>query len=60
VQAWRSVSVLAPLTIAAGSYSTIAMLKGEAGLAFLEDSNLAFLAVNASGEIHRSDGGKIH
>lgn len=60
VQAWRSVSVLAPLTIAAGSYSTIAMLKGEAGLAFLEDSNLAFLAVSAEGQIHRSDGARIH
>jgi thiamine biosynthesis lipoprotein len=59
VQAWRSVSVLAPLTIAAGSYSTVAMLKGEAGLAFLEDSNLAFLAVDADGQIHRSDGANI-
>lgn len=56
VEAWRSVSVLAPLTVAAGSYSTIAMLQGQAGLAFLQDSKLPFLAVNCSGEIYRSDG----
>jgi thiamine biosynthesis lipoprotein len=56
VQAWRSISVLAPLTIAAGSYSTIAMLQGRAGLAFLRDSNLPFLAVDGEGEIYRSDG----
>lgn len=52
VRAWRSVSVLAPLTTAAGSYSTIAMLKGPAGLALLENANLAFLAIDAAGEIH--------
>ncbi len=56
VRAWRSVSVLAPLTIAAGSYSTIAMLKGPAGLAFLQDSDLAFLAIDEKGEIHLRDG----
>jgi thiamine biosynthesis lipoprotein len=55
VQAWRSVSVLAPLAIVAGSYSTIAMLMGEAGLAFLENSRLAFLAVDRNGKIHQGN-----
>ena len=53
VRHWRSVSVLAPLAVAAGSCSTIAMLKGEAGLHFLKDSGFAFLAVAADGALHR-------
>jgi thiamine biosynthesis lipoprotein len=52
VEHWRSVSVLAPLAIAAGSYATIAMLKGEAGLAFLDQSGLAYLAIDRHGHTH--------
>lgn len=52
VETWRSVSVLAPLAVAAGSYSTIAMLKGEGALAFLEQSNLPYLAVDRAGTVH--------
>jgi len=52
VRHWRSVSVLAPLAVAAGSCSTIAMLKGEEGLNFLNNSGFAFLAVDAEGVVH--------
>jgi thiamine biosynthesis lipoprotein len=59
VSFWRSVSVLAPAAIAAGSYATIAMLMQEDGLAFLEASGLAFLAIDQQGRIHARnlDGG---
>jgi thiamine biosynthesis lipoprotein len=46
---WRSVSVAAPLCIAAGSCSTIAMLAQDHALAFLAGSGLAYLAINAHG-----------
>jgi thiamine biosynthesis lipoprotein len=46
---WRSVSVAAPLCIAAGSCSTIAMLAQDHGLAFLAGSGLAYLAIDADG-----------
>ena len=49
---WRSVTVVAPLAITAGSYSTIAMLKEADGLAFLEDSGLGYLAVDRHGEMY--------
>lgn len=52
VQAWRSVSVLAPLAIAAGSCTTIAMLKQTEALSFLEESGLAYLAVDQQGKLH--------
>ncbi len=48
---WRSVTVVAPLAITAGSYSTIAMLKGADGLAFLENSGMGYLAVDQLGEM---------
>jgi len=50
---WRSVSVLAPLAVTAGSASTIAMLKGERALHFLEQSGFAWLAQDAEGRLHR-------
>jgi thiamine biosynthesis lipoprotein len=49
---WRSVSVLAPLAVAAGSYSTIAMLKGDGALAFLDHSDMPYLAVDSEGKVH--------
>jgi thiamine biosynthesis lipoprotein len=48
---WRSVSVLAPLAVAAGSASTIAMLLGGAAPAFLNDSGCAWLAQDGAGRI---------
>ncbi|NEX64750.1 FAD:protein FMN transferase [Noviherbaspirillum galbum] len=62
VEGLRSVSVLAPLVTVAGSHSTIAMLKGDAGLSFLHESGLAFLAIDQSGNVHlrhQPRGGKV-
>ena len=55
VSHWRSVSVLAPVAIAAGSCATIAMLMQADGLAFLEQSGMAFLAIDQQGEVFRKD-----
>lgn len=51
VRHWRSVSVLAPMAIAAGSCSTIAMLKQQDGLNFLNASDMGYLAVNDQGQM---------
>jgi thiamine biosynthesis lipoprotein len=51
VRYWRSVSVLAPLAVAAGSCSTIAMLKQRDGLDFLNASDMAYLAVDNDGQM---------
>ena len=51
VRYWRSVSVLAPMAIAAGSCSTIAMLKQQDGLNFLNASDMGYLAVNDQGQM---------
>ncbi|NHZ43897.1 FAD:protein FMN transferase [Massilia aquatica] len=55
VSHWRSVSVLGPLAIAAGSCSTIAMLMQEDGLAFLDRSGMAYLAIDRDGQCFRKD-----
>lgn len=55
VNAWRSVSVLAPLAIAAGSCTTIAMLKQEQALSFLDNAGVAYLAIDSEGRIHSRD-----
>lgn len=55
VRYWRAISVLAPLTIAAGSLATIAMLKQEQGLAFLQQAGVAYLAIDGNGMVHRHD-----
>ena len=52
VSHWRSVSVLAPLAVLAGSVSTIAMLKAADGLSFLAHSGLSYFAVDAAGTTH--------
>ncbi len=52
VHYWRSISVLAPLCIAAGSLATIAMLKQEQGLQFLQQAGVAFLAIAADGQVY--------
>jgi FAD:protein FMN transferase len=46
---WRTVSVLAPLAIAAGSATTIAMLLGEDAPAFLNGSGFSWLAQDCHG-----------
>lgn len=51
VRYWRSVSVLAPVAIAAGSCSTIAMLKQRDGLEFLNASDMGYLAVDDEGQM---------
>jgi thiamine biosynthesis lipoprotein len=54
---WQCVSVCAPLAVAAGACSTIAMLKPvDEALAFLHGQNVDFLAVDAHGRVHRRDG----
>jgi thiamine biosynthesis lipoprotein len=52
---WRSVSVLAPLAIAAGSYATIAMLRQDEALALLDDSGLAYMAIDHRGHTFSRD-----
>jgi thiamine biosynthesis lipoprotein len=51
VRYWRSVSVLAPMTIAAGSCSTITMLKQRDGVDFLKASEMGYLAVDDQGQM---------
>jgi thiamine biosynthesis lipoprotein len=53
VSYWRSVSVVSPMAIAAGSCSTTAMLLERDGLDFLEQSGLSYLAIDLDGRIYR-------
>jgi FAD:protein FMN transferase len=50
VDAWQSISVFAPVCVAAGAMSTIAMLKRGAALEFLREQGAAFLAIDAQGQ----------
>jgi thiamine biosynthesis lipoprotein len=52
VSHWRTVSVLAPLAVLAGSVSTIAMLKEESALSFLAASGVSYFAIDSSGRKH--------
>ena len=52
--AWQSISVLAPACLAAGALSTVAMLKGADALGFLQQQQVAYLAVDSQGQVHRS------
>ena len=51
VHRWRSVSVVAPLAIVAGSCSTIAMLMEDDAPSFLESQGVAWLGVDDGGAI---------
>jgi thiamine biosynthesis lipoprotein len=51
VMHWASVTVLAPMAIVAGSYSTIAMLKQEAAPEFLRESRMSWLCIDREGRI---------
>lgn len=55
VSHWHSVSVLAPLALAAGSCTTIAMLKEEQGIDFLNNTGFVYLAIDGSGDIYKRD-----
>ena len=54
-QHWQSISVVAPVCVAAGAMSTTAMLKGADAIAFLEGQGVDYFAVDARGGIVRSD-----
>jgi FAD:protein FMN transferase len=54
VAAWQSVSVVAPLCVAAGSLSTIAMLRGAGALTWLEEQGASYLAVDAQGQVYQA------
>jgi thiamine biosynthesis lipoprotein len=50
---WQSVSVVAPLCVVAGSCATIAMLFAERAPAFLAAQQYDYLAIDATGKLHR-------
>jgi thiamine biosynthesis lipoprotein len=50
---WRSVSVVAPLCVVAGSCATIAMLLEERALEFLAAQRFDYCAVDRDGKLHR-------
>jgi thiamine biosynthesis lipoprotein len=53
VDAWQSVSVVAPLAVAAGACATIAMLHPvDEALAFLQAQGVRYLAIDADGRRH--------
>ncbi|HMS78988.1 MAG TPA: FAD:protein FMN transferase [Burkholderiaceae bacterium] len=56
VRHWRSVTVVAPVAIAAGGYTTVAMLLEGAAVPHLEATGLAWLAVGPDGAIVSSPG----
>ena len=54
-QHWQSISVIAPVCVAAGAMSTTAMLKGPDAIAFLEGQGVSYLAVDADGRVLQSE-----
>ena len=54
VRHWQSVSVIAPVCLAAGALSTIAMLKGADAPEFLNAQRVPWLAVDADGQVQRA------
>ena len=52
VHQWRTVSVIAPLATLAGSCTTIAMLKQQDALRYLDDTGLNYLAMDQREQIH--------
>ena len=48
---WRSISVVAPLCVVAGSCATIAMLMGPDAESFLREQGLRYVAVDADGRL---------
>ena len=56
VMHWRSVSVVAPLCVVAGSCATIAMLFEARGLEFLNAQRVDYIAVDGDGRLYRRGG----
>jgi FAD:protein FMN transferase len=54
VSTWQSLSVALPACVAAGALTTIAMLRGSEALAFLEQQQAPYLAIDAAGQIFHS------
>ena len=52
VSYWRCVSVTAPAAVVSGCTSTMAMLKEEDGLAFLQATGFEFFAIDHTGKVH--------
>jgi len=52
VKYWRTVSVTAPAAVVSGCTSTMAMLKEEDGLTFLQATGFDFLAMDHTGKVH--------
>lgn len=59
VSFWRSISVQAPSTLQAGSIATIAMLKQDQGLAFLDNENVVYAALDQDGTAHYNKGSPL-
>jgi len=57
VQHWQSVSTTQPACTAAGALTTIALLRGEGALAWLQSQHAAYLAVDAQGQVQARDMG---
>lgn len=55
VSYWRSVTVITPMTLVAGSCSTIAMLSESDALRFLESTGFQYLAIDQQGKIIKQD-----
>jgi thiamine biosynthesis lipoprotein len=55
-QGWASITVSAPACLAAGALSTIAMLKGDAALAFLDTQHARSLAIDTQLALHTTGG----
>jgi FAD:protein FMN transferase len=56
VRHWRSVTVVAPVAVAAGGYTTIAMLLEADAPAYLDRTGLAWLAIGPDGALRASPG----
>jgi thiamine biosynthesis lipoprotein len=54
VDAWQSISVVAPVCLAAGALTTTAMLAGAGAEAFLRSQGARYFAVSASGAVIRA------
>lgn len=54
VRHWRSVTVAAPVAVAAGGYTTIAMLLEAEAVTYLEATGLPWIAVGPDGALHSS------
>ena len=53
VEHWRSVSVVAPLCVVAGTCATIAMLLEDRAIEFLDAQRLDYLAIDRAGSLYR-------